>query len=62
MVLSDYPPPGMEVRLVQRYVSLKGCRVLEIGVGDGRLTRQVAPLASSVVAIEPDQTKVAPGS
>ena len=55
---SDYPPPGMEVRLIQRFVNIKGRRVLEIGCGDGRLTRQYAPLASSVVAVEPDLAKI----
>ncbi len=49
----------MEVRLIERYVGLKGRRILEIGCGDGRLTRQFAPLASSVVAIEPDSAKIA---
>jgi ubiquinone/menaquinone biosynthesis C-methylase UbiE len=49
----------MEVRLIERYVGLKGRRILEIGCGDGRLTRQFAPLASSVVAIEPDSANVA---
>ena len=57
--LSDYPPPGMEVRLIQRYVSLTGRRILEIGCGDGRLTRQLALLANHVVAIEPDPAKIA---
>ena len=57
--VSDYPPPGMEVRLIERYVGLNGRRILEIGAGDGRLTRQLAPLASSVVAIEPDPAEVA---
>ena len=57
--LSDYPPPGMEVRIIERYVGLEGRRVLEIGCGEGRLTRQIAPLASSVVAIEPDAAKIA---
>src|SRR5213593_2613312 len=55
---SDYPPPGMEARLIQRFVEIKGRRVLEIGCGDGRLTRQYAPLAASVVAIEPDAAKI----
>jgi ubiquinone/menaquinone biosynthesis C-methylase UbiE len=57
--LSDYPPLGMEVRLIQRFVSLKGRRILELGCGDGRLTREVAPLASTVVAVEPDPVKIA---
>jgi SAM-dependent methyltransferase len=56
---SDYPPPGMEVRLIQRFVPLKGRSVLELGCGDGRLTRQFAPLASSVVAVEPDPARIA---
>jgi ubiquinone/menaquinone biosynthesis C-methylase UbiE len=57
--LSDYPPLGMEVRLIQRFVSLKGQRILELGCGDGRLTRQFAALASTVVAVEPDPAKIA---
>ena len=57
--LSDYPPPGMELRLIQRYCELGGRRVLEIGCGDGRLTREFAHLASRVVAIEPDAAKIA---
>jgi ubiquinone/menaquinone biosynthesis C-methylase UbiE len=44
----------MEVGLIQRFVDLRGKRVLEIGCGDGRLTRQYAALAESVVAIEPE--------
>jgi len=57
--LSDFPPVGMEMRLIQRFVELKGRRVLELGCGDGRLTRQLAPLASTVVAIEPDPARIA---
>jgi len=49
----------MEVRIIDGYVGLKGRRILEIGCGDGRLTRQFAPMASSVVAIEPDAAKIA---
>jgi ubiquinone/menaquinone biosynthesis C-methylase UbiE len=56
---SDYPPPGMEVRLIQGIAAIKGRRILEIGCGDGRLTREFAHLASSVVAIEPDSAKIA---
>jgi 2-polyprenyl-3-methyl-5-hydroxy-6-metoxy-1,4-benzoquinol methylase len=56
--ISDYPPPGTEVRLIQRFADIGGRRVLEIGCGDGRLTRELAPLASSVIAIEPDAAKI----
>ena len=57
--LSDYPPPGMEIRVIQRFVDLRGARILELGCGEGRLTRQLAPLASTVVAVEPDKARVA---
>lgn len=56
---SDYPAPGMEIRVIQRWVELKGRRILELGCGDGRLTRELAPLASTVVAIEPDRARLA---
>jgi ubiquinone/menaquinone biosynthesis C-methylase UbiE len=49
----------MEVRIIQRFADLTNRRILELGCGDGRLTRQVAPLASTVVAIEPDATRIA---
>ena len=49
----------MEFGLIERYVELKGRRILEIGCGDGRLTRPLASLASSVVAIEPDPARIA---
>jgi 2-polyprenyl-3-methyl-5-hydroxy-6-metoxy-1,4-benzoquinol methylase len=49
----------MEVRLIQRFAEIKGRRVLEIGCGDGRLSREVAHLAASVLAIEPDSAKIA---
>ena len=56
--LSAYPPAGFELRLIERYVSLRHKRVLEIGCGDGRLTFQYAPKASSVLAIEPDRASI----
>ncbi|HKW72577.1 MAG TPA: class I SAM-dependent methyltransferase [Candidatus Dormibacteraeota bacterium] len=48
----------MEVRLLERHASFRGRRILEIGSGDGRLTREFAQVASSVVAIEPDPVAV----
>ena len=56
---ADYPPPGMEVRLIQRHAVLRGRRILEIGCGRGRLTREFAHLASSVVALDPDPARIA---
>jgi len=43
--LSAYPPDGMEIRLIERFASLRGKRVLEVGCGD----------AVSVVAMDPDR-------
>jgi ubiquinone/menaquinone biosynthesis C-methylase UbiE len=56
---SDYPPPGMELRLIQRFADPEGRRVLEVGCGDGRLTREYARLAANVVAIDPDPASIA---
>jgi 16S rRNA A1518/A1519 N6-dimethyltransferase RsmA/KsgA/DIM1 with predicted DNA glycosylase/AP lyase activity len=39
-------------------VSWSGRRVLEIGCGDGRITKQYAHLAASVLAIDPDADAV----
>jgi ubiquinone/menaquinone biosynthesis C-methylase UbiE len=55
---SDYPPPGLELRLIRRFVDPAGKRVLEVGSGDGRLTREYARLARQVVAVEPDRAGV----
>jgi ubiquinone/menaquinone biosynthesis C-methylase UbiE len=57
-VPSDYPAPGVEVALMQQFVDFSGRYVLEIACGDGRLTRDYAGAASSVVAVEPDSAKV----
>ena len=54
-VLSAYPRDGLELRLIERFTSLRNKRVLEIGCGDGRLTLQYAPVASSVLAFDPDR-------
>ena len=40
-------------------VDFGGKRVLEIGAGDGRLTWRYGPSAASVLAIDPDEERVA---
>ncbi len=40
--ISAYPPDGMEIRLIERFTTLRGQRILEVGCGDGRLTFQYA--------------------
>src|SRR5437588_9644455 len=56
--ISAYPPDGMEVRLIERFTTLKGRRVLEVGCGDGRLTFQYARAAREVLAIDPDRPSI----
>jgi ubiquinone/menaquinone biosynthesis C-methylase UbiE len=56
--LSAYPPDGMEVRLIERFTTLKNKRVLEVGCGDGRLTFQYAPAAEQVLAFDPDRASI----
>jgi ubiquinone/menaquinone biosynthesis C-methylase UbiE len=49
------------VRLIERYVELTNRQILEIGAGEGRLTREIAARAASVLAVEPDSASVAVG-
>lgn len=56
--LSAYPAEGFEPGLIERFVSLRRKRILEIGCGDGRLTFQYARRAASVLAIDPDRPSI----
>ncbi len=53
-VTSGYPRTGIEARLIERHVRLRGCDVIEIGCGAGRLTFQYAASARSVHAFDPN--------
>jgi 2-polyprenyl-3-methyl-5-hydroxy-6-metoxy-1,4-benzoquinol methylase len=52
-------PERTEVRGLRRHVPLEGAHVLEIGCGDGRLTRRIAGVARSVVATDPNAALIA---
>ncbi len=52
-------PERTEVRMLRRHVPLAGARILEIGCGDGRLTRTIAGMARAVVAIDPNAALIA---
>jgi ubiquinone/menaquinone biosynthesis C-methylase UbiE len=56
--ISAYPPDGMEIRLIERFTSLEGRRILEVGCGDGRLTFQYARTAAQVLAFDPDRASI----
>ena len=59
MEIAPFPAPGIELRLIERFVRLRRRRLLEIGCGDGRLTMQLARRAASVVALDPDREALA---
>jgi ubiquinone/menaquinone biosynthesis C-methylase UbiE len=54
MVTRVVDAEGAHLAAVLRAASFDGKRVLEIGCGEGRLTRGIAPLAASVHASDPD--------
>lgn len=52
-------PEGTETRVIHDLVDFQGKHVLEIGCGDGRMTRRFADTTASVVAIDADETRIA---
>jgi 2-polyprenyl-3-methyl-5-hydroxy-6-metoxy-1,4-benzoquinol methylase len=59
MALTEDPEQNEASALLRMVPSFSGLRVLEIGCGDGRVTRLFAPHACSVVAIDPDAELIA---
>jgi len=47
-------PERNEVRALRQVADWRGRRVLEVGCGDGRLTRRLAGLGAHVEAMDPD--------
>lgn len=53
-------PEGHELSaLLPRLPRGEACRVVEIGCGDGRLTRRYSARVASVVAVDPDPASIA---
>lgn len=51
-------PEGVETRALSTIVDFTGKDVIEVGCGDGRLTRRYAAGAASVYAIDPRQDDI----
>jgi 16S rRNA A1518/A1519 N6-dimethyltransferase RsmA/KsgA/DIM1 with predicted DNA glycosylase/AP lyase activity len=55
----ELDPEEREIRaLVELLPNLQQARVVEVGCGDGRLTRRYAARAASVFAFDPDEAAV----
>jgi ubiquinone/menaquinone biosynthesis C-methylase UbiE len=55
-----FDPEGHELTaLLKRLPHPRGCEVVEIGCGDGRLTRRYAAHVGRILAIDPDETLTA---
>lgn len=52
-------PEGAHLAALRRLADFRGRRVLEMGCGEGRLTRGIAAEAASVLAFDPDAARVA---
>jgi 2-polyprenyl-3-methyl-5-hydroxy-6-metoxy-1,4-benzoquinol methylase len=52
-------PEGAHFAALRRLADFHGRRVLEMGCGEGRLTREIATEAASVLAFDPDTASIA---
>jgi 2-polyprenyl-3-methyl-5-hydroxy-6-metoxy-1,4-benzoquinol methylase len=52
-------PEGAHLAALRRLAEFDGKRVLEMGCGEGRLTRGIATEAASVLAFDPDAALIA---
>src|SRR3989442_14876870 len=52
-------PERLEVQMLLSHAPLRGARVLDVGCGDGRLTRRIAGVPQRVAAVDPDAGQIA---
>ena len=52
-------PEGAHLAALRRLADFRGRRVLEMGCGEGRLTRGIAAEAATVLAFDPDAESIA---
>ena len=51
-------PDHIEITAIRALVGVAGCRVVEIGCGDGRITFEYAASARSVLAFDSDEEAI----
>jgi len=51
-------PEGTEIEVIHELVHFSGKKVLEVGCGDGRMTRRYADRAALVLALDPNAEKI----
>jgi ubiquinone/menaquinone biosynthesis C-methylase UbiE len=54
----EYDKEEIEIKLINRLVDLQDQKVLEIGCGDGHVSRLLAPKTREYVAIDPDRKRI----
>jgi len=58
IMATEVDPAGMEPHAILQAADFHNARVLEVGVGDGRLTFRYAAIPASVVGIDTNQTEI----